>query len=79
MLPDGNGGLVKAEEDLPFDRSDAQLYPVSIPWQPPFNMLLHLMGQGDLQVPFILIILLIKRWSLSSSFLIKLKGQRHVW
>ena len=50
FLQDGNGGLVKAEEELPFDRSDAQLYPVSIPWQPPFTMLVNLIGQGDLQV-----------------------------
>ena len=41
---------MKPEEDLPFDRSDTQLYPVSIPWRPPFTMLVNLMGQGDLQV-----------------------------
>ena len=59
---------MKAEKDLPFDRSDMQLYPVSIPRQPPFTMLLHLMGQGDLQVPISQNVLLIgmslKGWSL---------------
>lgn len=43
---------MKAEDDLPFDRSDVQLYPVSIPGQPPFTMLINLAGQGDLQVHF---------------------------
>ena len=58
VLSDGNGGLVKAEEELPFDRSDTQLYPVSVSWQPPFTMLVDLNGQGDLQVPLPLRVLI---------------------
>lgn len=41
---------MRTEAMLPFERSDKQMYPVSITWQPPFTMLVDLVGQGDAQV-----------------------------
>lgn len=35
---------------LPFDRTDQQRYPISVAWQPPFTMLVDLIGRGDVQV-----------------------------
>ena len=49
-LEDEQGFKVKPEQELPFDRSDKQLYPVSVIWQPPFTMMVDLVGAGDLQV-----------------------------
>ncbi len=45
------GTRVKPEELLPFERSDKQRYPVSVTWQPPFTMIVDLIGQeGNIQV-----------------------------
>ena len=49
-LEDEQGFKVRPEQELPFDRSDKQLYPVSVTWQPPFTMMVDLIGAGDLQV-----------------------------
>ena len=38
------------EEALPNDVKGPRLYPVSILWEPPFTMLVHLVGHGSLQV-----------------------------
>ena len=38
------------EEALPRDLAARQLYPVSICWDPPFTMLVDLVGHGDPQV-----------------------------
>lgn len=38
------------EPALPRDRLAAQLYPVSMVWQPPFTQLVDLIGHGNLQV-----------------------------
>ncbi len=38
------------EASLPRDRQSAQLYPVSMVWQPPFTQLVDLVGHGDMQV-----------------------------
>ena len=51
-LEDEQGFKVRPEQELPFDRSDKQLYPVSVTWQPPFTMMVDLIGAGDLQVFF---------------------------
>ena len=51
-LEDEHGFKVRPEQELPFDRSDKQLYPVSVTWQPPFTMMVDLIGAGDLQVVF---------------------------
>lgn len=51
-LEDEQGFKVRPEQELPFDRSDKQLYPVSVTWQPPFTMMVDLIGAGDLQVVF---------------------------
>ncbi|CAK0732485.1 hypothetical protein CVIRNUC_000137 [Coccomyxa viridis] len=48
-LEDEHGFKVRPEQELPFDRSDKQLYPVSVTWQPPFTMMVDLIGAGDLQ------------------------------
>ena len=39
------------EEALPRDLVVKQLYPVSIAWEPPFTMMVDLVGHGDPQVP----------------------------
>ena len=39
------------EEALPHDLAARQLYPISIGWDPPFTMLVDLVGHGDPQVP----------------------------
>ena len=49
-LEDEHGFKVRPEQELPFDRSDKQLFPVSVTWQPPFTMMVDLIGSGDLQV-----------------------------
>ena len=38
------------EASLPRDWQSAQLYPVSMVWQPPFTQLVDLIGHGDMQV-----------------------------
>jgi hypothetical protein len=38
------------EVSLPYDLRAKQLYPVSVVWQPPFTMLVDLVGHGDAQV-----------------------------
>lgn len=38
------------EEILPRDLAGKQLYPVSITWEPPFSMMVDLVGHGDPQV-----------------------------
>lgn len=40
----------ETEPSLPYDLRAKQLYPVSMVWQPPFTMLLDLVGHGDVQV-----------------------------
>ena len=50
FVDDEKGAIVKTEEMLPFDRKDEQRYPISIAWQPPFTMLVDLIGRGDVQV-----------------------------
>ena len=51
------------EELLPFERSDKQRYPISVTWQPPFTMMVDLVGQGDLQVLLVLSACCWRRWS----------------
>ena len=50
---------MRTEELLPFERSDKQRYPISVTWQPPFTMMVDLVGRGDLQV---LLMLSACRW-----------------
>ena len=50
FVDNGQGARVRTEEMLPFERSDEQLYPISVTWQPPFTMLVDLIGRGDVQV-----------------------------
>ena len=38
------------EKALPNDAKGARLYPVSIMWEPPFTMMVHLTGHGSRQV-----------------------------
>ena len=54
---------MSTEELLPFERSDKQRYPISVTWQPPFTMMVDLVGQGDLQVLLVFLACLWRRWS----------------
>jgi hypothetical protein len=46
----GQGMAAAMEPSLPHDAAARQLYPVSLVWQPPFTMLVDLVGHGDPQV-----------------------------
>ncbi len=50
FVADEQGTRVKTEELLPFERSDKQRYPLSVTWQPPFTMIVDLIGRGNVQV-----------------------------
>ena len=64
-MRDEHGKMVKTDLELPFDRSDTQLYPVSVTWAPPFTMMVDLIGRGDLQVPLSshVWIILLSQWA----------------